>query len=382
MKTSKIIGWGLAIGIAAASAAPASAQTKPPDSATKIKKVLLYNKIGGWVHTDGRRDVTAVMNKLAPAKGFALTVLEDDAVITLDYLKQFQVIIWDNNTNGANSIPSLVARKAVLDYVNGGGGWLLIHGAGDHSDSWADLRTALGTKFTTHGNQGQADAILDPKVKDHKELKWMVQGIAEKFRLHDEWYSFENTVRPLPNVTVVYTAGGGTTAVLKPPADGSNDFTYIWARTMGQGRLLYNAIGHGGNELMSQADSVVAKLYWQNMRYVAGDFQNGCTNKNASNYNAAARVDDGTCAGVTAVNPGRTLQGITVTHGGLRTALDFSHGGDYSVRLRDMRGAVVWERAVAAGTDEVAVGEGVKPGVYTFEARNGRNAASRRLVLH
>src|SRR4051812_35200330 len=77
--------------------APAGAQTKPPESISKIKKVLLYNKIGGWMDLDGIADVKAAFSTLAAAKGFELVQSAEDLGITLDYLKQFQVIVWNNN---------------------------------------------------------------------------------------------------------------------------------------------------------------------------------------------------------------------------------------------------------------------------------------------
>ena len=363
-------------------ASPAIGQVKPPDSKSKVKKVLLYNKIGGWVHVDGRKDVTTVLTNLSKSKGFALTVLEDDAALTLDFLKTFQVIVWDNNTDGGKSVPNVAARKAVIDYVNGGGGWYLIHGAADHQNSWPDLLSALGTTFTIHGQQGKADAILDPAAKAHKELKWMVEGIPEKLTLTDEWYSFQNSVRKVPGVTVVYTAGGAGTDILKAPADGSNDFTYVWAKPMGKGRMFYTAIGHGQNTLFGQQDSVVSKSLWQNVRYTAGDFQNGCTNPNASNFDEAARVDDGTCLTTGLRGNFKSSPNLTVAHAGRKTLLAFPHDGEYTLTLRDMRGSLVKTLAVPAGMDEVTLDRGIPGGVYQLEARCGKSVAHFRTVLY
>lgn len=359
----------------------AQAQTKPAESTTKVKKVLLYNKIGGWVHTDGIRDIQTVLPRLAAAKGFQLTQLADEGSLTLDFLKTFQVIVWNNNTNGSGSVPSVAARQAILNYVNQGGGWLLLHGAGDHGNTWTELTTTLGNTFTRHGNQGPAEAVIDPDAKAHKELKWMVEGLPAAIRLTDEWYSFQRTVRPLSGVTVVATArAAGTANVIVPLADGSTDLTYIWAREVGQGRLLYNAIGHGQNQLMAQQDSIVPKMYWDNLRYAAGDFQNGCTNANASNFNPAARVNDGSCQ-TSGVLAGPSRGGITVSHGARKTRLTFPHSGNFSVQLRDVRGSVVWQRVLIAGTDEIVLDPRLQAGVYQIEARNGRNVARERLVL-
>jgi hypothetical protein len=34
-----------------------------------------------------------------------------------------------------------------------------------------------------------------------------------------------------------------------------------------------------------------------------------------------------------------------------------------------------------AGTSEIQLGEGIKPGVYQIEVRNGRNVAKQRMAL-
>lgn len=343
------LGLTLGVGSAFSQAAPTE---------TKVKRVLMYNKVGGWVHTDGLRDVHAVLKKMAVAKGFIYDSLKTESGLTLENLKKYQVIIWNNNVNGAGSVNNDAARKAVMDYVNQGGGWLLIHGAGDHGDTWKELRDVVGTKFTTHGNQGQADATVDPAAKADAELKYVVQGIPDKFRLHDEWYSFENTVRKVPNTTVLYTAGNGASGVLKPMADNSNDYTYVWARKIGEGKAIYNAIGHGGNELMSQADSTVPKLYWNCMRYLAGDF----------------------AAGVN-VKSGLTQKDFSVSKGGNSIRVNFTQPGDAQVVVRDLRGSVVWKQTINSASNEITLGSSVRPGVYQVEARNGGQVTRNRVVL-
>ena len=124
----------------------------------------------------------------------------------MEYLKQFQVIVWNNNTNGASSVPSATARQAVLDYVDQGGGWMLICFAGDHHDTWPGLTERLGTKFSLHAKIDTREVVLDTAARAHGELKWMMQGFPEVFELNDLWLSFQNTVRPLPGVTVVATS--------------------------------------------------------------------------------------------------------------------------------------------------------------------------------
>lgn len=347
--------------------APAAAQTKPPESTSKVKKVLLYNKIGGWTSVDGTAEVKAAFSKLAASKGFELVQSADDGSITLDYLKQFQVIVWNNNSNGGSSMPSTAARQAVLDYVNQGGGWMLIHRAADHSDTWIELTMALGTKMVVHGTVGTAQVVLDSAARDHRELKWMLQGFPDAFELNDRWLSFITTVRPLAGVTVIATARGGASDVLRPMADGSGDHVYLWAREIGQGRLIYNAIGFGENQLMEQQDSIVPKLYWENLRYAAKDYYTG------------GGIPDfiGNPIGF---QSGSMPGGLMMSRGGFRIRLA-SLEGPGRVRLRELSGALVWERALSVGTREITLDGALRPGVYHLEVLGAARAFQGRLVL-
>jgi hypothetical protein len=362
---------------------PSFAQTKPAETTSKLKKVLHYTKCGGYIHVDGQRDMTAVLNILAAKKGFTVTHSGDATLLNLANLKTFSAIIWDNNVDGGASVPDPAQRQAVLDYVNQGGGWLLVHGAGDHHNSWNTLQTVLGTTFSTHGNQGAGDITYDAEATKHKELKYMVQGLPPKARItKDEWYSFQNTVRGKAGVTVVAIAGGGTSDVILPLGDNSKpeDHSYVWAKDMGTGRSLYTAIGHGGNQLYAQADSFAVKSVYENLRYVAGDYQNGCTNANASNFNAAARVDDGSCVTTGLQGSGKTESNLEISYHGMKTSMDFAHDGRFTLELRNVQGAVVWHQDVSGGT-QAQIDPQVLPGVYYLTAKNRKSLAKQKMLL-
>lgn len=388
MKLSKVF---LGMAFAASASLPSFSQTKPAESTSRVKKVLHYTKCGGWLHEDGQRDLTAIMNLLAARKGFQVVHSADVSALNLTNLKTFSAIVWDNNVDGGGSVPDNAARQAVLDYVNQGGGWLLVHGAGDHKNNWAGLQGVIGTTFSTHGAQGAGDVTFDAEGKAHKELKYMVQDLppVAKFT-KDEWYAFQNTMRGKPGVTVVAIAGNGPSNVILPYADGSKpeDKTYVWAKEMGTGRTLYTAVGHGGNQLYAQADSFATKAIWENLRYVAGDFKNGCTNKSATNYDSTARVDNGTCVGgTTGIGSvgqfGKTVSELSVDFSSFksqRVTMPFTHSGTFSLEMRDARGALVWKGADLESSS-LQINKPMRSGVYYLKAVNGKNTATQKVIL-
>lgn len=360
----------------------ALAQTKPPESTSKVKKVLLYNKIGGWMGITGIAEVKSVFSRLSEAKGFELVQLSEDADITLDYLKQFQVIVWNNNTNGAASVPSSVARLAILDYLDQGGGWMLIHNAGDHGGTWPGLAEALGTGFSRTGFNGQAEVVLDSAGRKHGELKWMLDGFPDVFTLEDRWLNFTNTVRPLPGVTVVATsrAIAESSNVIIPTSDGSGDNIYLWAREIGKGRLFYNAIGFGNYRLMEQQDSIVPRLYWENLRYTAGDYQNGCTAPASPGFDPDARVHIESMCAATGLGTAPARADFVVSKGAYRISLP-SPAGPLRIRVRDLRGTLIWERSMPAGTLATSLDDDFRPGVYHVEIRGASGRVQGRLAL-
>lgn len=323
------------------------AQTENP--AQPIKRVLMYNKCGGWVHTDGLKDVYAALKSLAASKGFLLDSLKTEAGLTLENLKRYQVIVWNNNVNGARSVDSEDARKAVMDYVNQGGGWLLIHGAGDHGDTWKELSDVMGTRVANNGNRGSATLFVEPAAKEADAAKTLFAGLTDSIRLFGEWHNYENTVRGLSNITVLYSARNGDPGVLRPLPDGSKDFPYVWSHEVGLGRVIYNGVGHGGSEQMSQNDSVVPKLYWNCMRYVA----------------KADMISES----VKAKLPQRHF---AVTKGTQALRVHLPHPGDFQVALRDIRGAVVWKESVQGYSGEITLTPSMSPGIYQIEMRSRR----------
>jgi hypothetical protein len=364
--------------------APGFAQTKPPESMSKVKKVLLYNKVGGWRSLDYLDEVKSVFTRLSAAKGFELVQSEDVTVLTLEFLKEFQVIVWNNNSDGGQSVPSSLARQAVIDYLEQGGGWLLLGRAGDHAYSWPALGDRLGTSFSRHGRNERADVVLDTSAKSHRELKWMLDGFPDVIELKDNFASFQRTVRPLPGVTVVATVRdiAGTENVIVPIADGSGDNVYFWGREVERGRLFHNPLGYSNtvNNIMALQDSIVPKLYWEHLRYLAGDYQNGCTTPSAQGYDPEARVHVEAMCTPTALKSAPLKSHMVVSIGNRQWRLT-SPESPLRARLHNLQGKRVWERYLPAGTGEIILDGALEPGLHHFEIQGKAGTIQSRLLL-
>jgi hypothetical protein len=157
---------------------------------------------------------------------------------------------------------------------------------------------------------------------------------------------------------------------------------YLWAREVGRGRLFHNAIGysHSLNRIMEQQDSIVPKMYWEHLRYVAGDYRNGCTSPSSLNFDPDARVHVESMCATTGLDKAPSRPYLALSKGSLRLR-QFPAEGPLLARLRDLGGRLVWERNLPAGTVEIAMDGALGPGLYHFEMQGQAGEFRSRLLL-
>ncbi len=351
------------------------AQEKPPESETKVKKVLIYSVSGGWAHVDGLKYVTEAFKILSAQKGFEIEEitettdsLEIKKIFRLKNLEQFEAIIWNNNTQVGRALIDSNFQEAALNYLKQGGGWLIIHGTADSEEyPWPEFLEILGTRTSRHGI-GTASINRDEEATNHHELKWMTENMPEKFSFRDTWESFSKSVRNLDGVTVIATAEGAPDVL--PVMDDGGDHTYIWARQdvdiSGKGRVLFNDIGHGYGRFFEYNDSLIMKLYWENLRYVAGDYQNGCTDPNSEHYDPDARIDDGSCWILNSASPSQdNLAKIKLHQSGRKILISAPKPKSIKTRLHNLNGEIISTYNKTNG--EIYLAPEIKPGIYFLE---------------
>lgn len=131
-----------------------------------FKKVLPYNKVGGYRTESGIAHLNQYMFSLAQTKGLTIDPINTDTAITLEFLKQYQVLIWNNNFGAVMAVPAVSAQESIVEYVNQGGGWFLIGLAVDHFGSWPALADRVGASFTRWGGRGDADMQVDSSAQN------------------------------------------------------------------------------------------------------------------------------------------------------------------------------------------------------------------------
>jgi len=249
------------------------------DSVTP-KKVLFFTKSSNFEHQvikerNGKLSFAGqVLKALGPTHGIEFAFSKDGSLFNAAFLAQFDAIFFytsgDLLSAGKDGNPPMSAegKKALLDAIRNGKGFVGVHAAGDtfHTGetektdtnqprTWryrvlgdkADPYTQmLGGELIVHGIQqiGRAK-VIDP------HFPGLANGDTQ-LELQEEWYSMTNFAPDLHVLLVLDTASmrnpypnapdwppvGWDIPYKRPP------YPVTWAHLYGEGRVFYTALGH------------------------------------------------------------------------------------------------------------------------------------------
>ena len=319
---------------------------------------------------------------LARSKGFSVDTASSAAYLTLDNLKRFQVIVWNNNHSGIQSVPDTQARNAVSEYVRQGGGWLLVNLANDHLGGWPFLDSLIGPG--TNGWQGKsvpALLVVDSSAQKHPELRYFVLAMPDTIPLRTNWLRVNSRMDEFEQLKTIYRVKNADWIAADPHRITDK---YIWAGTRGLGKALSIPLGWhgsiGASDIMAQADSAVPKLFWQGLRWLAGDFQGGCTNPAMPNFEPQARVDDGSCPAL-GIRVNRRQTRISASVSGRRVRFNTPISGGSRLRMLDLRGHTVWTSVAPVSADAIDLPDGLRAGLYILEGSGTDMSFQARLLV-
>lgn len=207
-------------------------------------RVLLFEKMTGFRDTPSAEAANAAFRAMAARKGWALAVTDKGGAMHPSVLKNFDAVIW-NNISG--DVLTLSQRKAFRSYVEGGGGFVGIHGsAGDPVYFWDWYPdTLIGARFIGHPSEPQFQSA---QIKIESSPSGIAAALSPGWTMKDEWYSFAKSAR-LNGGKVIATLDETTYAPGKnrfggPPLAMGADHPIAWTRCVGKGKAFYSAIGH------------------------------------------------------------------------------------------------------------------------------------------
>ena len=233
----------------------ASAQKKNPDGVP----VLLLT--GGQREHHGYRDQGLYLARLLEDTGrYRVTICEDAAILTTDALKKYRVLIVNADRRDPEHKFTEEQQRALLSAVEGGLGYVSIHGADNAAPDWLpEWRAMLGGVFSHKGLPDGKTRKGSYTVKIADTTSPITKGLSD-FPIQDELYyhlQMEPGVEPL--ATIAY--------------DGT-DWPVAWTRTYGKGRVFHTPLGHrdfGPGKADPVQDPNLAKLIVQGVDWIVGE---------------------------------------------------------------------------------------------------------------
>lgn len=205
-------------------------------------KILVFEKINGFKDVPSVDAAHAALTDMASRNSWTMVFSEKGGAMSAEFLGQFDAVIW-NNISG--DVLTLSQRQSLRDFVEGGGGFVGLHGtAGDPVYFWDwYVDTLIGARFAGHPRDPQfQEARVIVEDSDHAAAA----DLPAEWVMKDEWYSFRTNPRD---------SGARIIARLDEDSydlDSSSgrelhmgdDHPIAWSKIIGKGRSFYSAIGH------------------------------------------------------------------------------------------------------------------------------------------
>jgi hypothetical protein len=216
--------------------------SRPPVLPAAIARpaVLVFDKINGFRDAPSVDAAAAALAGIAGRRGWTLVTTDNGAVFNARDLARFDVVVWNNISGDALTLPQRAAFQA---WLRRGGGFAGIHGSGGDPvyfwDWYAD--ELLGARFKGHPMSPQ---FQEARVAVEADAG-ITAGLGPDWRMTEEWYSFGTN----PRATGAHVLATLDESTYSPVGMGGadlrmGDHPVAWTRCIGDGRSFYTAIGH------------------------------------------------------------------------------------------------------------------------------------------
>jgi uncharacterized protein len=173
------------------------------------------------------------LKELAAETGlFTINTTHQCQRITAESLASVHVLIFA--TTGELPFDD-AQKKALLDFVRGGKGFIGIHNATDTCYQWPEYGEMLGGYFCGHPWTQNIWAKVEDR--QHPATRHLGEGV----RLVEEVYTFKNWDRQKTHVLMSLDNASVDLAKGNRP---DHDYALAWCHEYGKGRVMYTALGH------------------------------------------------------------------------------------------------------------------------------------------
>ncbi|NET35996.1 MAG: hypothetical protein F6K19_28875 [Cyanothece sp. SIO1E1] len=201
-------------------------------------RVLNFQGDNGFQH-DSKDEALQMIKLLGIMNDWDVLTTADVSVFTDNQLKNFDVLVFNNNCGTDGPIFNSEAAQALQAYIRSGGGFVGIHCAGaiwKEEEGFQEWYAGLiGTTLIAHPEV--QPATLDVENRSHVATA----HLPARWDMKDEWHIFSANPRHKVNVLIsldesTYTADSG----LKM----GGDHPFTWYHYYDGGRAFFTSLGH------------------------------------------------------------------------------------------------------------------------------------------
>ena len=213
-----------------------------PAAAAPPGAILIFTRANGYRH-DSIPAATAVLTAIAREEGWRAEASDDPGLFTPDRLQRFRAVVW-NNTSG--TVLNGAEAAAFRRYVEGGGGFLAIHGAGgDPAYAWPwYVQTLIGAQFIGHPGPPYAPQFQSARLRVEDRGQPASRRLPRRWTRTDEWYAFAASPRGRVHVLVSLDEASYRAVGYDGRDIRMGDHPIVWQHCVGRGRAFFTAMGH------------------------------------------------------------------------------------------------------------------------------------------
>jgi len=207
--------------------------------------ILILSKTTAYRHSKAMPAFNRMMHGLAEKNDWFVYETEDAGIINADQLPQFEIIIWNNSTG---PVLNEEQRTLVAAFVERGGTFLGIHGAGDDSHKWPwYIKNVIGTEFSHHPIKNH---IQEAEVKVPLAQQDSTWQLTPLWTHADEWYIFKSHPKA-KEFNILYEIDGtkidpnGNLLWFRGMDFGMGiNHPIAWNKKVKEGHTFYTSMGH------------------------------------------------------------------------------------------------------------------------------------------
>ena len=227
----------------------------------KVLSALIYSAVGAFDHKDAIKAFKVEIRKMGMINNWHLEFSNDPSQFNNESLKNYDVIIWNNSTGNTLDEKQMSSFE---NYIENGGGYVGIHGAGDSSKNWKwYYEVLLKARFSHHPNReyqfqnGTLEKKCDSNFSNCEKL-------PNRWDREEEWYVFNESPKKKGS-NVIYNLIANN-LVMTNIKDGviressmGDDHPIVWTNCVGKGKAFYSAMGHKGKYFLEPLHLEVIK---------------------------------------------------------------------------------------------------------------------------